>query len=102
MAQKPRKGMHLENIKAELRKKYGPITLLAKSWGLNPNAIIDTLRRPNASKRVEGLIAAALQMRVQDIWPERWDENGVPLPRSSRPKPIRPAPANSSQNREAA
>lgn len=102
MAQNTRKGMHREEIMAALRIKYGPITLLSESWGLNRGAINDTLREGGASKRVEQLIAAALEMRVQDIWPERWDENGVPLPRSSGNKTNRPVPGNSSQNRRAA
>jgi Ner family transcriptional regulator len=102
MAQNRPKGMHREDIKAALRKKHGALRHLAKSWGMSQCAITDTLRDPSASTRVERLIAEALGMRVQDIWPDRWDAAGTQLPRASRPKPNRPDPAASSQNREAA
>lgn len=102
MAQKPPKGMHREEIKAALRMQRGPITLLSESWGLNRSAITQTLHDPSASTRVERLIADALGMRVQDIWPERWDERGTPLPRSPKTKPSRNDPAHHRQNREAA
>jgi Ner family transcriptional regulator len=102
MAQILPEGMHREDIMAALRKKHGPITHLAMSWGLSRCAITDTLRDPRASTRVERLIAEALGMRVQDIWPERWDKTGTPLPRSSKTRHSRNDPAPHRQNREAA
>jgi Ner family transcriptional regulator len=102
MAQIRPNGMHREDIKAALRKKHGTLAALAKSWGLAQCAITDTLRDPVASTRVERMIANALGMKVQDIWPDRWDQQGTPLPRSSKTKNTRNDPAASSQNREAA
>jgi Ner family transcriptional regulator len=80
MAQK-RAGWHREEIKAALRKQFGPISELSTTWGLHPSAITNTLRRPLNSKRVERLIAQALQVSLHELWPDRWSPDGEPLPR---------------------
>ena len=102
MTQKPHPGMHYEDIKAALRKRFGPITLLSLQWGLCRSAIVESLRNPRASQRVELLIANALQKAPHEIWPDRWDISGAPLPRCSLAETIRRRTASASQIREAA
>jgi len=72
---------HLEDIKAALRKKFGSLSDLSASWGLDRSAIASALRRPNNSKRVERLISDALQVPLHVLWPDRWLPDGNPLPR---------------------
>ena len=102
MTKKTRKGMHREDIKAELRKRFGPLATLSIRWGLSRTAIAETLRNPIASQRVEMLIAHALEMKPQDLWPDRWDASGCPLPRCSKSETIRRRAVPASSIREAA
>lgn len=81
MARK-RRNWHQEDIKAELCKQFGRLNVLSAAWGLCPSAISDTLRRPRNSRRVEKKIAEALKVPAWELWPDRWADNGSPLPRS--------------------
>jgi Ner family transcriptional regulator len=95
-------GWHPEDIKAELRKRHGPITKLSLEWGHARNAITHTLRDPNHSKRVELKIAEALDVSPHVLWPARWSTDGTPLPRSIDFDPIPGARVRNSQNQKAA
>lgn len=81
MARKPI-VWHPENIKAELRKQFGSLCHLSESWGLHRTAISNTLHRPMDSKQTEKRIAKALGVPLHVLWPDRWSEEGTPLPRS--------------------
>jgi Ner family transcriptional regulator len=81
MARKPT-GWHAEDIKAELRKRFGGVCKLSERWGLDPSAISNTLRRPFNSMRVERQISDALGVPLHELWPDRWETSGAPLPRS--------------------
>ncbi len=101
MARSP-EGWHPEDIKAQLRKRFGPITSLSLEWGYARNAITNTLGRPDYSQRIEGLIAAALQTPLHVLWPRRWQPNGSPLPRTSERNRISPSVPAERQNQRAA
>ena len=75
------KGWHAEDIKAELRKRLGPITSLSGSWGWSRTAISKVLRRPDYSPPLERRIAEALGVEPHEIWPDRWHPDGTPKKR---------------------
>jgi Ner family transcriptional regulator len=75
--------MHPEDIKAELRKRYGSMTNLADRWGYAPGALTTAIARSNASVRLEMLIAKAIGLTPYEIWPQRWTADGIPLPRGT-------------------
>lgn len=97
-----RSGWHPEDIKAELRKRFGEITRLSQSWGLHRTAITNTLRRPVNSMRTEKRIATALNVPLHELWPERWDAGGAPLPRSIAVNPNGAGSAGERQKKAAA
>jgi Ner family transcriptional regulator len=102
MARKPPIGWHPEQIKAELRRRHGPITSLAISWGFAGPAISHVLRRPDYSSVIERKIAEALDCSPHELWPARWSAEGVSLPRTSQFDPIPSPRVRNSQNRKAA
>lgn len=84
MPQQP-PGWHPEDIKAALRKRYGSLEHLCRTWGLNRCAISNALRDASHSVPTEMRIALALGMRPQVLWPDRWDAaTGKALPRPSK------------------
>lgn len=83
MAQQPT-GWHRETIKAELRRRFGPITHLSASWGYHRPAITNCLASARYSRPLELRIAAALQVPPCVLWPDRWHKSGEPLPRVGR------------------
>jgi Ner family transcriptional regulator len=101
MARKP--GIwHAEDIKAALRIRFGGICELSESWGLDPSAISNTLRRPFYSMRVERRIADALAVPLHELWPDRWKAGGAPLPRSISMNPNGAGSAGERQKKVAA
>jgi Ner family transcriptional regulator len=88
-------GWHREDIKAELRKRLGPVTILSRAWGYGPAAITSTLLRPDYSPAIEQRIAEALGQHPHTLWPDRWTPEGVARPRSTNsthPSVAIPAP----------
>lgn len=75
-------GWHREDIKAELRKRLGPITVLSRAWGYSQAGITNTLLRPDYSPAIEQRIADALGQPPHALWPDRWTPEGVARPRS--------------------
>jgi Ner family transcriptional regulator len=86
------KGWHLEQIKAQLRERYGSLAALSRSWGYNRAAISMALAGMNRSTRLERRIAEALQQQPHTLWPDRWTPDGAPLPRGRDTTRARPAP----------
>lgn len=66
--------MHREDIKAELRKRYGSVAVFSERAGLPPGLVSDVLRG-RASSRAEAAIAAALNMPIQRLFPRRYGFN---------------------------
>lgn len=75
-------GWHREDIKAELRKRFGPITVLSRAWGYSQGGITNALVRPDYSPAIEQRIADALGMPPHTLWPDRWTPEGIARPRS--------------------
>lgn len=73
-------GWEPEDVKAELRKRFGPITRLSQEWGYHPTAITKTLYLRGYSMAVERLIASALELAPHTLWPDRWTPEGDPRP----------------------
>ena len=73
---------HPEKIKAELRIKFGSIGAFSRQLQRHPSMVGNVIRRPLYSRRVEMLIAEALDVPVWELWPDRWRPDGSPLPRS--------------------
>lgn len=77
-------GWHHEDVKAELRKRYGSMAAFAKEIGLSRQGIWSALANPLASIRTERLIAGALGVPPNAIWPTRWQVDGKPVSRKDR------------------
>lgn len=77
MTQPPSKGLHKEEIRAKIRMRGWTMVGLSQKWGLSPHSVSHALCRPWAS--VEAKIAEFLKMKPEDIWPDRYDEDGKPL-----------------------
>lgn len=69
---------HKEDIKAELRKRFGSLRSLALSWGYSDYVISGVLSRKRSSIPVELRVAAALGVAPQELWPDRWEPDGTP------------------------
>ena len=80
----PASGMHAEDIKAAIRKRYGSLGALAARWEMHETIISRVLRDPLASIRTEQRIAEALNTTPRRLWPNRWSADGSPLPYSDR------------------
>lgn len=75
-------GWHREDIKAELRKRLGPVTTLSITWGYSHSAITNALLRPDYSTVIEQRVADAIGQHPHTLWPDRWTPEGTPRPRS--------------------
>ena len=78
---------HPADIVAALRKKNWSLRQLALAQGLHRGTLAKALRHPYP--RAEHLIASALGLQPEQIWPERYDANGQPNRRRGG-VPIRP------------
>jgi Ner family transcriptional regulator len=98
----PAQGWHPEDIKAALRKRYGTLRLLSRTWGLHHSAITNTVGTPAHSVPTEKRIALALGVRPQELWPDRWDADGKALPRPGKSKGKSVSVVTGSQKKRAA
>jgi len=73
-----------EWIKFQLRARDTSLSKLAKALGVERNAMNNVKRGPYP--RMERAIALALKLEPEDIWPERWGNDGQPS-RPRNPKP---------------
>ena len=72
-----RRGLHKEQIKAQIRMRGVTVTGLSVSWGFDRSAISKALETP--CPNVEIRIADFLGAAVQDIWPDRYGPQGQRL-----------------------
>ena len=72
---------HPEDIKAELRKRFGTLAAASIRWGYQRCAVPNAIGTGGYSTRIELRIADALGEKPWKLWPDRWDSDGVPLPR---------------------
>jgi Ner family transcriptional regulator len=80
---KPAAGMHREDIKAEIRKRGTTLEGLSVRHGYSVRAVGITLARPWPA--VEKIIAEFIGKSPKEIWPDRYDDMGLPN-RSRRAK----------------
>ncbi len=66
-------------IRAQLLLRNITLGQLSRAEGLSQSAVKTALWKPYG--RGEAAIARALDMRPQDIWPERYDADGLPIHR---------------------
>ena len=85
-ASRGREGLHPADIKAALEKKGLSLSELSRRHGYHPSAAGRALRVPWPA--LERVIADALSMEPATIWPDRYDERGIPL--RFAPRPPRP------------
>lgn len=93
MARRPC-GMHVEDIKAALRKKYGPLSSLSKTLGYHPSTVSNVLSRPGSSIALEAKLAELLGMPPYEVWPDRYQPDGTPLSFVAPRSPIAAVPEN--------
>lgn len=74
---------HPEDLKAELRKKFGSLQRFEEGAGLRQKSVAAGLRRPY--EEVERAVAEALNRPAHEIWPSRYAANGTRL----NPQPVR-------------
>lgn len=78
-----KKNWHTADIIAALHRKKLSLSEVSRQAGLSSSTLANALTRP--WPRGEKLIADALNMAPQDIWPERYfDEHGSPVTRRIR------------------
>jgi Ner family transcriptional regulator len=76
--------LHVEDIKALLRKKYGSLTAVGVVLGRGVTAISGALNDPLQSQILEKEIAGLLELPPQSLWPDRWTAHGEAIPRDVR------------------
>lgn len=82
MARRRGRGWHPEDIKAELRKRFGTLTALAERLGYHRSSVGRALGRPDYPG-IHQAVAAALGVTPHTLWPQWWSPDGVYLGRSS-------------------
>ncbi|NWA40761.1 helix-turn-helix domain-containing protein [Pseudomonas reactans] len=68
--------MRWEWIKFQLRTKGSSLAKLARALNVSGPAVKNVKR--TAYPRMERAIAKVLDIKVEVLWPERWDANGTP------------------------
>lgn len=77
MARNPT-GMHPEDIRAEIKKKFGSLAAMSRHFKRHSNAIANTICQPGYSVPLEAEIAKVIERDVRDIWPARYHPDGSP------------------------
>jgi Ner family transcriptional regulator len=77
---KERVDLHPADILAALKKRGQSLAGLSVANGYHPTAAGKALKQPWPA--MERLLAAALGVPPQTIWPSRYDDRGRPLPRA--------------------
>lgn len=82
MAEQRPQEWHHEDIKGALRKKHRTLEALAKAWGYHPSAVRVALNPGSRWPGLEARIAEELGVAPHILWPDRWNPDGTPKPRS--------------------
>ncbi|MFQ4139080.1 helix-turn-helix domain-containing protein [Nodosilinea sp. PGN35] len=87
--------MHVEDIKAALRKQGWTLTSIAKELNIGTSAVSHALTRQR-SRRIEQVVASKLGLPPHEIWPQRYKRGrvnhgpihqqagGYPIPQAQR------------------
>jgi Ner family transcriptional regulator len=76
----PREDWHPADVLAALKKRGHTLARLSVANGYHPTAAGKALKQTWPA--VEKIIADALALKAQEIWPSRYDGEGRPLPRT--------------------
>lgn len=76
--------MHREEIKCELRKRYGSLAAFSERVGL-PRGLVSDALRGRSSSRAEAAIAAALNLPIHKVFPRRYSFNDSSLKADNSP-----------------
>lgn len=79
MAQKPI-GMHPEDIKAFICKKWGTLAAFSVAKGRAPATASNAIRQPPYSHPMAQLIAEEMGKTPYDVWPDFYHPDGTPVP----------------------
>jgi Ner family transcriptional regulator len=71
---------HPADVLAALKKRGHSLAGLSVANGYHPTAAGKALKRPWPA--MEMIVATALALTPQEIWPSRYDDEGSPLPRA--------------------
>lgn len=63
--------MHREDIKSELRKRYGSLAAFSERVGL-PQGLVSDALRGRRSSRAEAAVAAALNLPIHQVFPQHY------------------------------
>jgi Ner family transcriptional regulator len=63
--------MHVEDIKAALRKRGWTLTRIAQELNIDTSAVSHALNRQR-SRRVEKVVASKLGLPPHEVWPQRY------------------------------
>ena len=74
---------HPEDIKAELRKRFGTQGEFCQCFGVPRDNLAQAIREPY-SIPVERAVSLALAVPLHELWPDRWLPDGRPIGRSAR------------------
>ncbi len=74
MAKRPT-NMHAEDVKAKVHKKRTSLSALGRKNDLPEVTVRAAIRRPIPSANI--IIADFLEMSLNDIWPEWYNEEGI-------------------------
>ncbi|NVN45167.1 helix-turn-helix domain-containing protein [Asaia bogorensis] len=78
MAQKPC-GMHAEDIRAAIRKKYGTMAALSRKLGKHQNTVATVISQPGHSIVLEQRICEELGLKPEIAFPDRYHADGTPV-----------------------
>lgn len=76
--------MHREDIKSELRKRYGSLAAFSDRVGL-PRGLVSDALRGRRSSRAEAAVAAALNMPIHKVFPQHYDFDDSSLKADNNP-----------------
>ncbi|MEM8804461.1 MAG: helix-turn-helix domain-containing protein [Cyanobacteria bacterium P01_G01_bin.38] len=68
--------MHVEDIKAALRKQGWTLASIARELEIGPSAVSHALSRQR-SRRIERFIASKVGLSPHEIWPQRYKRGVV-------------------------
>ncbi|MPW00102.1 helix-turn-helix domain-containing protein [Bombella apis] len=78
MTQK-RTDWHPEDIRAEIRKRFGSMAALGRHFGVSKTAVPNTINQPGYSAKMEQRLAEILGLKACEIWPSRYHRDGSPV-----------------------
>jgi len=71
-------NVHPEDIKAEVRKKFGSLAQLARQNGVSDSVVRAALIRPQPTGN--RLIADCIGVSIHSLWPDWYDNDGKRIP----------------------